>query len=258
MKKLSGWMLAVALAFVALPTAADEKAVAEALTKVFPNTKADSIKPSEVSGLYEVVVGPTLLYMSADGRYLVQGKVIDVNARQDVTEPKLAAARIQALNKIGEEQMIVFPAKPSKYVVSVFTDIDCGYCRKLHSEIDKYLAEGITVRYLFFPRAGEGSESYHKAVSVWCAKDRNTALTKAKRDEAVETKDCDNPVDEHLDLGKAMGASGTPMIVTEGGEIIPGYVPAKQLAKMLAYEKTGRKPGDEAADAAKADGVKKP
>ncbi|WP_306304412.1 thioredoxin fold domain-containing protein [Methylogaea oryzae] len=138
--------------------------------------------------------------------------------------------------------MIVFAAKQPKYVVSIFTDIDCGYCRKLHSEIEQYLAEGITVRYLFFPRAGRDSDSYRKAVSVWCAKDRNAALTRAKRDEKVESKECDNPVDEHMSLGIAMGANGTPMIVTEGGEIIPGYVNAKQLAKMLAYEKSNRKP----------------
>lgn len=252
MKNLTGWALTVAMAFVAMSAVADEKAINEALSKIFPNTKAESIRQSEVPGLYEVVVGPSMLYMSADGHYLLQGKMIDVDAKRDITEPKLASARVQALNKMGEGNMVVFPAKPAKYVVSVFTDIDCGYCRKLHSEIDQYLAQGITVRYLFFPRAGEGSESYHKAVSVWCAKDRNTALTKAKRDEAIERKDCDNPVDEHLDLGKAMGASGTPMIITEGGEVIPGYVNAKQLVKMLAYEKTGVKPEAEPEDKAAA------
>lgn len=254
MKNLSGWMVAFALAFAASLAWADDNAIAGALSKLFPGTKAESIRMSEVSGLYEVVVGPSLLYISADGRYLIHGKVIDVDAREDVTEPKLAAARVQALNKVGEDNMIVFAARRFKYGVSVFTDIDCGYCRKLHSEIDKYLAEGITVRYLFFPRAGEGSESYHKAVSVWCTKDRNDALTKAKRDGNIERKECDNPVSKHMALGNAMGVSGTPMIVTEGGEIVPGYVDAKQLAKMLAYEKSGHK----ADSLAIADSAKKP
>ncbi|BBL70743.1 DsbC family protein [Methylogaea oryzae] len=235
-------MLAALLAVAVAPLRADDKAIADALEKVFPGTKPESITPSEIPGLYEVVVGPTVFYMSGDGRYLIQGKMIDVEGHADVSEPKQAAARVAALAKIGESNMIVFAAKQPKYVVSIFTDIDCGYCRKLHSEIEQYLAEGITVRYLFFPRAGRDSDSYRKAVSVWCAKDRNAALTRAKRDEKVESKECDNPVDEHMSLGIAMGANGTPMIVTEGGEIIPGYVNAKQLAKMLAYEKSNRKP----------------
>jgi thiol:disulfide interchange protein DsbC len=132
--------------------------------------------------------------------------------------------------------MIAFKPKSSKHLVYVFTDIDCGYCRKLHSEIDQYLTEGIEIRYLFFPRAGEGSDSYKKAVSVWCADDRNTALTKAKRGDTIEERQCDNPVDQHLTLGTQMGAAGTPMLVTEKGNILPGYVPAGQLAKILAQE----------------------
>lgn len=242
------------LLLAAMSVQADDKAITDALAKAFPGTAVESIKPSaEVMGLYEVVVGPSLFYMSGDGRYLFQGKIIDMEARSDVTEPKLAAARVGALNKIGEKKMVIFPAKQQKYVVSVFTDIDCGYCRKLHSEIDQYLAEGITVRYLFFPRAGKDSESYRKAVSVWCAKDRGVALTRAKKDEAIERKECENPVDEHMALANAMGTNGTPMLVTEGGEIIPGYVAAKQLAKMLAYEKSGNKAGVEgkSAEAAK-------
>jgi thiol:disulfide interchange protein DsbC len=129
--------------------------------------------------------------------------------------------------------MIVFKPKATQHVIYVFTDIDCGYCRKLHSEIDQYLKLGIEVRYLFFPRAGKDSDSYFKAVTVWCAKDRNAALTKAKSGENLARKQCDNPIDEHMALAEAMGANGTPMIVTEKGVIMPGYVPAEQLLKML-------------------------
>jgi thiol:disulfide interchange protein DsbC len=148
----------------------------------------------------------------------------------------LGAVRKAALDKIGEQDMIVFKAPNSKYTVSVFTDIDCGYCRKLHSEIDQYLAQGITVRYLFFPRAGKGSESYNKAVAVWCAADKNKALTAAKKGDAFDIKSCDNPVDKHMQLGEDFGMTGTPMIVTAKGNILPGYVPAAQLAKVLASE----------------------
>jgi len=160
-----------------------------------------------------------------------------VAARKDLTEEKLSAARIKALDKIGQENMIVFKPKISKYKVFVFTDIDCGYCRKLHSEIDQYLAQGITVQYLFFPRAGKDSDSYNKAVSVWCADDRNAALTAAKKDQKVPAKTCDNPVDEHMQLGADFDVKGTPLIVTEKGNLYPGYLPAKQLFEALENER---------------------
>ncbi|MFU8789895.1 MAG: DsbC family protein [Methylobacter sp.] len=217
---------------------ADEDAVRQALTKSMPSVKINSIKPSEISGLYEVTVGGNIFYVSNDGKYLVQGHLIDIAARTDLTEAKLGGARKQALDKLGLDKMIVFKAKINKYTVSIFTDIDCGYCRKLHSEIDQYLAEGITVQYLFFPRAGKGSESYTKAVSVWCADDRKAALTAAKKGDTPPAKTCDNPIDQHMELAEEFDVKGTPMIVTEKGTIFPGYLPAKQLAEALADEKT--------------------
>ena len=140
------------------------------------------------------------------------------------------------LNKIGLDNMIVFKPKKTKHSVYVFTDIDCGYCRKLHSEIDQYLTAGIEVRYLFFPRAGVNSDSYNKAVAVWCAKDRNEALTKAKKGESIDMKQCENPIKSHMKLGEEFGASGTPMLVTEKGTIIPGYVNAISLSQGLEKE----------------------
>jgi thiol:disulfide interchange protein DsbC len=201
-----------------------------------PSIKIDSINSSEVKGLYEVIVGPSILYISEDGKYLLQGHLIDLEARKDLTDEKLAGARTSALEKLGEEQMIIFKPEKSKYKISVFTDIDCGYCRKLHSEMDQYLEQGITVQYLFYPRAGKGSDSYNKAVSVWCSDDRNEALTVAKKGGTPEVKTCDNPVDDHMKMGIAFEVKGTPMIVTEKGNIFPGYVPAKQLVKALASE----------------------
>jgi thiol:disulfide interchange protein DsbC len=215
---------------------ADEAAIKKAIATFMPTEQVDAVKPSEIKGLYEVNAGSNIFYASEDGKYLLQGQLFDVDAKKNITESKLGAVRKAALDKIGEQDMIVFKAPNSKYTVSVFTDIDCGYCRKLHSEIDQYLAQGITVRYLFFPRAGKGSESYNKAVAVWCAADKNKALTAAKKGDAFDTKSCDNPVDKHMQLGDDFGMSGTPMIVTEKGTILPGYVPAAQLAKKLASE----------------------
>lgn len=219
---------------------ADEKTVKQALTKAMPSMKLDSIKPSEVKGLYEVTVGANIYYVSDNGKYLLQGRLVDIATRTDLTEEKLSATRKLALDKVGEDNMVIFKPKINKYKVSVFTDIDCGYCRKLHSEIDQYLAQGITVQYLFFPRAGKGSDSYNKAVSVWCADDRNEALTAAKKDQKILAKTCDNPVDEHMQLGADFDVKGTPMIVTEKGNVFPGYMPAKQLAEALDSEKSGK------------------
>lgn len=215
---------------------ADEAAIKKALGEFMPGASVDSVKATEIKGLYEVVTGGNIFYTSEDGRYLLQGQLFDAVAKKNITENKLADVRKIALDKVGEKNMIIFKPAVSKHTVSVFTDIDCGYCRKLHSEIDQYMAQGITVRYLFFPRAGKGSDSYSKAVSVWCAADKQKALTAAKSGETLESKTCDNPVDQHMELGEAFGMSGTPMIVTEKGNILPGYVPAVQLAKVLASE----------------------
>lgn len=216
---------------------ADEDAIRQALTKSMPSVKIGSVKPSEISGLYEVTVGGNIFYVSGDGKYLVQGHLVDVAARVDLTEEKLSGVRKQAVEKLGLDKMIVFKPKESKYTVSVFTDIDCGYCRKLHSEIDQYMAQGITIQYMFFPRAGKGSDSYNKAVSVWCADDRKAALTAAKKGDTPPAKTCANPVDEHMQLAEEFEVKGTPMMVTEKGNIFPGYLPAKQLAEALADEK---------------------
>ncbi|MCK4493387.1 MAG: DsbC family protein, partial [Methylococcales bacterium] len=162
--------------------------------------------------------------------------IIDIANKKDITEAKLASSRISALQAIGEKNMIIFKPKTVKHSVYVFTDIDCGYCRKLHGQMAEYLAEGIQVNYLFFPRAGKGSESYDKAVSVLCAKDRKKSLTAAKSGTDPEKKTCDNPLNKHMDLAQLFEVRGTPMIVTGKGNILPGYVPPKALAKALAKE----------------------
>lgn len=234
--------LAMLLAFACLFNSAgwaDQKSIRESLKQVLPGMEPDSISPTKIKGLYEVMYGPKLFYVSEDGDYLIQGSMVDVRARQDLTEPRIAEARVSALAKLGPAKMVVFKPQKPKYIAYVFTDIDCGYCRKLHSEIKQYLDAGVEIRYLFFPRAGEGSDSYKKAVAVWCSEDRNQALTKAKKGEDLGAKTCDNPVSAHMTLGNQFGASGTPMIVTEKGTILPGYVPASRLTQVLEQEKKG-------------------
>ncbi len=215
---------------------ADEAAIKAALGKSMPTAKIESIKPSEVKGLYEVILGANIYYVSDDGKYLLQGRLVDVANRTDITAQKLGAVRKAGLEKMGVNNMIVFKPKIAKNKVYIFTDIDCGYCRKLHSEIDQYLAEGITVNYLFLPRAGKPSDSYDKAVSVWCAKDKNKALTAAKKDEKLDKLTCNNPVDKHMQMAAEFEVKGTPFIVSEKGNTYPGYVTAKELAEALRTE----------------------
>lgn len=236
MKKIITMATACLFSFALTTANADEKTIKEAIEKSMPTMKIDAIKASEVKGLYEISVGANVFYVSEDGKYLLEGHLIDIAARKDLTEGRQNDAHVAALKKLGTDKMITFKPKTSKHTVTVFTDIDCGYCRKLHSEIDSYLAEGITIQYIFFPRAGKNSESYKKAVSVWCADDRKAALTTAKKGQDLKEKTCDNPIDEHMKLGGEFQVNGTPTIISERGIVYPGYLPAKQLAETLKSE----------------------
>ncbi len=210
-----------------------EGKIRTALAKVLPGITIDGITPSPVAGLDSVTAGHRIYYMSGDGDYLIRGDFFDLKTRENLTENHASRVRQGAMAELGEEKMVVYTPQQTKHTVTVFTDIDCPYCRKLHDEMADYHAAGIKVRYLLYPRAGVGSPSYDKSVSVWCAEDRNLAMDKAKKLEPIETKSCDNPVKEHLALGEVFGIRGTPAIVMENGEVLPGYVPAKRLAAQL-------------------------
>ncbi len=240
MKKIKRGLSALLVGSLLLaPVAqANKNKLKEILAERMPSLSVENIQPSEIKGLYEVMVGTNIFYVSEDGKYLIQGRMFDLEAKKDLTEEKLRGVRATLINAVPKAEMIIFKAPMQKYVINIFTDIDCGYCRKLHSEIDQYLAEGITVQYLFFPRAGKGSSSYKKAIAVWCADDRNAALTAAKsNNNPPPMKSCDNPVDKHLALGEKLDVRGTPMMITPQGTVFPGYMPAKKLAAALSQEK---------------------
>ncbi|MFZ4790565.1 MAG: DsbC family protein [Candidatus Competibacteraceae bacterium] len=199
----------------------------------------DSIRSAAIPGLYEVVVGGQVLYLSEDGQFVVQGDILDLGSRANLTDQRRGELRGTALNSVDEKDMVVFaPEGPAKHTVTVFTDIDCGYCRKMHSQMAAYNKEGIKIRYLLFPREGLGSESFNKAVSVWCSDNRQEAMTKAKRGDNVDRKTCDNPVQAQYELGQKLGVRGTPSLILENGEMLPGYVPPAQLTQLLAENKT--------------------
>lgn len=204
------------------------------LAELLPHAKVTAVKDSGVDGIREVDVSGEILYITEDGNYLIQGDLYKVDKELvNITEERRNAARKELLASVEQKELISFGDKDAKHTVVVFTDIDCPYCAKLHNEMDQYNAEGIRIQYLLFPRAGMESPSGVKAVSVWCADDQKSAITDAKAGKAVAEKSCDNPVKEHIELGLKMGVTGTPAMVTESGQLLPGYIPAKRLSKIL-------------------------
>ena len=194
-----------------------------------------ALRDTPVDGLYELSRGMAVGYVTADGRYLLEGDLIDLATGRQITEERRRSARKKVVEDAAERS-ITFGAEDAEHLITVFTDIDCGYCRKLHSEIEDYNDAGISIRYLLYPRSGQDSASYRKAVAVWCSEDRKAALTRAKQGEDPGTKSCDHPIDQHLLAGRQLGLRGTPMMVLPNGEVVQGYVPAQRLASRLSSE----------------------
>ena len=206
-----------------------------------PDLQFGEIKASPIPGVYEVAVvrGPTL-YVSADGKHFIAGDLYGVEPGKFVNlqEKAREGKRKQLMAAINKDEQIIFPATgETKAYLNVFTDVDCGYCQKLHQEIAQINAKGIEVRYLAYPRAGVESQSGQKLATAWCADDPQATLTQLKNRETVPIAVCsDNPVAKHYELGSLMGVTGTPNMVTESGELIGGYLPADELARYLGIE----------------------
>ena len=209
-----------------------------ALSKVTTsNVKVISVSDTPIKGVKEVMVdggrGSEILYLSDDGKYIINGTLFDIDNRVDLTDQKKSVIRKDLLATMGDSQRINFYPEKMQHHVTDFTDIDCGYCRKLHAEVQQYNDLGIGISYLFFPRAGLQSASFDKAVNVWCAADQQQAMTLAKAGEPVEPKTCDNPIAEHYNAGISSGVSGTPALVLDNGTLMPGYLPPQQLKQRL-------------------------
>jgi len=209
--------------------------LAARMAKLFPKEKITDVSPAPIPGLYEVLVGASLFYVSADGRYVVHGDLIDLDAHVNVSDQRRAQARKQVFETMDTQGYIEFPSKTkeTRKTLYVFTDIDCGYCRKMHAEVGRLNDAGIAVRYLAFPRTGTKGPSFDKAVAVWCAPNRQEALTQSKLGVTVDSQKCDNPVAKEFELGNAMGVTGTPAVYTDEGKHIGGYVPAEELIEMV-------------------------
>lgn len=215
---------------------AESQRIAENLREHVPELTPDAIRGTPIPGVYEVQSGQAFGYVSGDGRYLIEGDLVDLLSGVALTEERRKASRVALLKSIEEDHVISFSppeGTPVSHNIWVFTDVDCGYCRKLHREIDSYLERGIKVNYLFYPRSGPGTASFKKAVSVWCSDDRQAAMTAAKGGASVTSDTCENPVMDDFRLGQLMGLRGTPMIVLEDGEVVQGYLPAPALSARL-------------------------
>lgn len=245
MKRLSSCLLALlsTLTVVGAVWAAEGAAKSAdpraLIAKKFPGVKVDDVRPSQIPGVYQVAIGADTAYVSADAKYVIAGDLYEIDTRTNITEASRSVARSQALAKLDERDMIVFRPAVVKHTITVFTDVECGYCRKLHSQIDELNKLGVQVRYLAYPRAGEGSEDWHKMEAVWCAKDRKAAITQAKLGQEVKSQGCGaTPVGKQHQLGQDLGVRGTPAIFTTKGDYIGGYLPPDELVKQLEANKT--------------------
>jgi len=230
-----------------------EANVREAIRAIAPQLRVDRIDAAPVPGFRQAIVGGQVVYVTDDGRYLLQGTLLDVAGRKDMNEVAMSALRRDLLATVPASERIVFAPEDPLYTVSVFTDVDCGYCRTLHGEMAGYHAQGIAIEYLAFPRMGPGSENFEEMVAVWCADDRQAAITEAKQGGNVTGSGCTSPVAMQYALGQRLGLTGTPMIVAADGSQLGGYVPPARLRELLdkqVAEAGGAAPDAPAADAA--------
>jgi len=208
------------------------------IAKKIPGTKVEELKPTPIPGMYELARGSDIGYVTSDGRFFFGGDLYDIQQGVNLTDASRNGARRSLLETIPESETITFsPANP-KYTITVFTDVDCGYCRKLHSEIKNLNQLGVRVRYVFYPREGPGSEAWQMAEAVWCSSDRADALTRAKRGEKIASKKCGpTPVARQYEIGEKLNIHGTPGIYTANGSYIAGYLPpAKLVEQIKAYQ----------------------
>jgi thiol:disulfide interchange protein DsbC len=231
---IAGALLLSGMTAVAADVDPELEAVRAKISSMFSSIEPGHVNPSPIDGWYTVQKGSIIAYISDDGRYLLQGDLIDLDLQVNLSEQSRTSARRDLVQSLADDESILFSPADTKHSVTVFTDIDCTYCRKLHSEIDQYLDRGIAVRYVLYPRNGRSSRAWSTSEDVWCSANRGDALTAAKLDRKFETSACDaSMIARHYKLGQDVGLNGTPAIVLDDGTLIGGYVPADQLDARL-------------------------
>jgi len=230
-------LIAAAASAGAAPVAALPAADTARLEAVAARIKAANVadlRATPVPGIFEYRRGAELAYVTEDGRFAFAGDLYQLSDKANLSDTRRRELRLALIGAVPESSMVVFAPKETRFTVTVFTDVDCGYCRTLHKQIDEYNKLGIKVRYLSFPRSGPNSESWLTAEQVWCSQDRKAALTRAKLGQKLSVPTCSpNPVAAQYALGRSIGLEGTPGIVTETGDLLPGYLSPAALLKQL-------------------------
>lgn len=228
----------------------DEEAIKASIMKLLPNAKIKEISASKIDGIYELVVNNEVIYASKDGKYVLYGDLIRLEGKQaNLTEEKRTSLRVEIVDELTEESMVVYaPKGKTKHTITVFTDVDCPYCVKLHQDyvlakdknnpkqsvLDKH---GLKLRYVAFPRAGMGSDTYRKMAAIWCADDKGKAMSQVKSGKTISNNKCKHPIDKHMAAVRALSLRGTPAIMLEDGTLIPGYKPLDDLVKQIKESK---------------------
>lgn len=226
-------LLSTVLLTSAFSIKADDQQLIKSLQGLLPDANITQVNPSPVKGIYEVMIGTDVIYVTGDGQFIFKGDLIDIGKRHNLSETLRAQSRASLLKQIPKNDYIEFPSKQGNDVIYAFTDVDCGYCRKLHADVAELNDNAVTVRYLAYPRGGIQSATYRTMVNIWCAEDRPEALTSAKKGLSVKANSCKNPVEKQYALGGQMGVRGTPAIFLENGFALPGYVPPDSILKSL-------------------------
>ena len=234
--KLITILMSMTLVLTVFNVGAEEQ-VEERLTRtlqhVLPDVEITGVNSTPIENLYEVMIGPDVVYMTGDARFVLKGDLIDMKERRNLSEDVRSKSRADSLKNIPESEYIEFASANSKDTIYVFTDINCTYCRKLHKDVSELNDNAITVRYLAYPRAGIGSSVHRQMGDVWCAKDRQQALTDAKAGRPVKASECNNPIEKQYILGRKLGVRGTPAIFLENGRALSGYMPPDELLRVL-------------------------
>ena len=228
--------LFITLALLSTNALSDKADIIKGLSGYFSNVVEQDINPTPFQGLYEVVLRkPRLdvIYISEDGRYLAQGEVIDLQTRINLTQYRMSSLAKEILETTTDDEKIIYKAADEKYIINVFTDVDCPYCRKLHKDVDALNKLGVTMKYLAFPRTGVNTKSYYRSVAIWCADDQKQAMDRGMIQKGNPLVDCKNSIIDHLILAKKLNVTGTPFIFFENGDHIPGYVKPKGLLKEI-------------------------
>jgi thiol:disulfide interchange protein DsbC len=221
---------------VAVSAEPDLNQIRAELARSFPEAKSATLRVSPVAGVYEVDLNGQIVYLSADGKFLILGDILEVKTRTNITEGLREKTVVKQLEAIGEKDMIVMGPANAKRTITVFTDVDCPYCVRLHQDVPELNKYGVKVRYLLYPRSGIGGETYQRSVSIWCADDRVKAVGIAKAGGQIAKKTCNNPVERHFQLGNRLDVSGTPTIFLDNGKRIGGYVPAAMMLALLGLK----------------------